>query len=200
MTRVAPGSHSTHNSRPSLGRNVCSIKLRPTFLFQTGGEGKSQTVECFLGTPRVTKHPPRTHGAFFGTLGGVLGVPWGGLEARWGDGDPLEVTFGEQAAMQNHWFYNLSKYILIVRWGPGETSGEARCRRGRAESKWKDPREPEKGRQVSPGPPKAGRREPKRSQGWPESCHTVPTLIIHGSVLERPGPLVTPFRHALSTL
>ena len=76
MTRVAPGSHSTHNSFPSLGRNVGFTIVKPTFV-ANGGSQKSIGVVTF-------RHPEGPQGPPQGLPGeplegsvAALGVPWG---------------------------------------------------------------------------------------------------------------------------
>ena len=66
-----------------------------------------------------------------------LGVPWGGLgDTLGGRGDPSEATFGEQAALQNHWFYCINGYILAVRGCLGGLGGgKVPTRKGRRQEK-----------------------------------------------------------------
>ena len=76
--------------------------------------------------PEGPQAPPQ--GLLGGSLGGsvaALGVPWGGLgDTLGGRGDPSEATFGEQAALQNHWFYYINGYILAARGGLGGPRGK----------------------------------------------------------------------------
>ena len=115
--------------------------------------------------------PPRAPRGLLGGLGGALGDPLGGLGGHFGGPrGPFRGNFWRTGGLAKSLVLLYKLLHFGCPRGPGGTSGEARWRRGRAEGRRRDTREPEKGRSVTSGHLRAGRRGPKGSQG----CHRAP--------------------------
>ena len=75
----------------------------------------------------------------------------------------METTFGEQAVLLNHWFYNMKWYILAVEGGLGGSwGGEVKAKTGDEELNR------DRGAHDKPKTKRAGAEEEKETEREPQ--------------------------------